>query len=819
MAESNPSVADCNICRSGFFGDFEIKNDIEARKLTPDLSLALFHGDCDRCNRELLSDTALCAFCQHLRLRHLLLCVDFEQPPFKNIQIKFCDFEDAVKRVTVDGCTFCRLAVRSALPYRYFSGVAGPNEFDSATLALRFSQAGIQPTLYFPEALARVGSWEMGRNIRYRQAKPAGGSTTDRDSEDVELIESHVDWNMASRWLSQCCERHENCAATQISMLPDSFRVIDIRRRCLVHLPPGSGFIALSYVWGRNPDPTKLFAIKSNIEKLQTEDGLPKPLMPATVEDAIEACRRIGEDYLWVDRLCIIQDDPQDKQDQIGAMAAIYWLAKVAIIVTDGDSDSGIAGVSRERNQLQSCADVLGLELVNEAVNWRRIVSSSCVWSTRGWTYQEAILSWRKLYLTGSQTVFECRDHILSEDGSTEHAEFSLHGLRPQPYMSTVDLFYKHLRSYRTRSLTNQSDIYNAIDGVASALYSGSGSLWNGLPFQEFDEALLWHLDQPLGGPTGLIGNETTPSWSWSSTNKGVGLLNSYNAFQVSYCDTIVAWARFVGCNSEAGSTAVESIRRTEGARPLSLFHEDEDDCYCTDSQSSTPEELEEKLLCVVIAWSEGCIQTPYPFEHPCNTTFADLRLEIMLRWECHHDYWFEALRDTMITDGEQHPTISYDSAAFASAQCAFFRLQGSGLQDGSGSFGNLCIIDKSGQPAGLLLVQDPQLGHALLDTVGKKFEFVALSISTSCDVVLSDGSLRDVALIEFRPRPEDSSPSVKGLTFWDRNGDYLFPLPVVNVMMIQRVGEMLAKRITIGWIYLTSWSKAERQFNTVYLQ
>jgi hypothetical protein len=92
--------------------------------------------------------------------------------------------------------------------------------------------------------------------------------------------------------------------------LPATFRVIDVQRRRLVQMPLGfPRFVALSYVWGHHPDPAKLFATKANIEALRRDGGLPESDMPATVEDAMEVCRRLGEPYLWVDRLCITQDD------------------------------------------------------------------------------------------------------------------------------------------------------------------------------------------------------------------------------------------------------------------------------------------------------------------------------------------------------------------------------------------------------------------------------------------------------------------------------------------------------------------------------
>ena len=80
----------------------------------------------------------------------------------------------------------------------------------------------------------------------------------------------------------------------------------------------------------------QLFAASRRVRGARSGDGgLPKSDMPATVEDAMEACRRFG----------ITQDDDGHKAEQVAAVAAIYSLAELVIVVTDGDSDSGIAGL------------------------------------------------------------------------------------------------------------------------------------------------------------------------------------------------------------------------------------------------------------------------------------------------------------------------------------------------------------------------------------------------------------------------------------------------------------------------------------------
>ncbi|KAI0448832.1 hypothetical protein F5B21DRAFT_496299, partial [Xylaria acuta] len=60
----------------------------------------------------------------------------------------------------------------------------------------------------------------------------------------------------------------------------------------------------------------------------------------------MEACKRLDQQYLWVDRLCIVQDDKKDKYKQIRSLEAIYSCAKLVVVVVCGDSiHSGLTGI------------------------------------------------------------------------------------------------------------------------------------------------------------------------------------------------------------------------------------------------------------------------------------------------------------------------------------------------------------------------------------------------------------------------------------------------------------------------------------------
>jgi len=93
----------------------------------------------------------------------------------------------------------------------------------------------------------------------------------------------------------------------------------------------------------------------SNIEDLRQPGGLQLELLPATTADAIRVTLELGERYLWVDALCIIQDDLADKRYFVPIMDSVYGCALLTIIALSGQrSDSGLSGIrpgSRSREE------------------------------------------------------------------------------------------------------------------------------------------------------------------------------------------------------------------------------------------------------------------------------------------------------------------------------------------------------------------------------------------------------------------------------------------------------------------------------------
>jgi hypothetical protein len=74
------------------------------------------------------------------------------------------------------------------------------------------------------------------------------------------------------------------------------------------------------------------------------------PALPLTFEDAIVATRRLGARYIWIDSLCIIQDDPADWERESSSMADVYRNATCNIAASAAHDSNG--GLYRDRGDI-----------------------------------------------------------------------------------------------------------------------------------------------------------------------------------------------------------------------------------------------------------------------------------------------------------------------------------------------------------------------------------------------------------------------------------------------------------------------------------
>ncbi|KAH7079247.1 heterokaryon incompatibility protein-domain-containing protein [Paraphoma chrysanthemicola] len=350
-------------------------------------------------------------------------------------------------------------------------------------------------------------------------------------------VGSRVDFSMVRQWLTCCTERHNDRCDEMTGQLKNEvpspfFMVIDVDKMCLEKLTEPSTYITLSYVWGANGE-NSFLTLKSNVNDLLASGSLDNVWnqLPKTIQDSITVVKAIGHKYLWIDSLCIVQDDPESKEVHINSMDTIYSASYFSIIAASGDNaGSGLPGVgqgSRRRPQRRfeggSSRDFI---LVDDV----EVQLKTSPWVTRGWTYQEWFLSSRCLIFLESQVVFSCRyatfrEDIISEDlvpkwHRLNDVDFSYlcldYELRPyRRYMLQRDLrrdlgdiLMLTIREFLERKLTYDDDVLNAFQGVLRDFATLAQS-------EMVQGTIVGLLDWAILFETHGSRRRTFPSWTW----------------------------------------------------------------------------------------------------------------------------------------------------------------------------------------------------------------------------------------------------------------------------------------------------------------
>lgn len=169
-----------------------------------------------------------------------------------------------------------------------------------------------------------------------------------------------VDLIQLKQWLNNCDHNHRSvCNGYRGSgpryTIDIPLTVIDVVDNCLVHTTSAAKYFTLSYVWGS----VEMFkTLRANYVARAQKGGL-GDLAPATIADAIALVRSLGERFLWVDALCIVQDDETHKQHDIKRMDVVYGKAFATVVAAHGASvGAGLPGVHLTRRMPQQIQSV-----------------------------------------------------------------------------------------------------------------------------------------------------------------------------------------------------------------------------------------------------------------------------------------------------------------------------------------------------------------------------------------------------------------------------------------------------------------------------
>ncbi|KAH7138762.1 heterokaryon incompatibility protein-domain-containing protein [Dendryphion nanum] len=342
-----------------------------------------------------------------------------------------------------------------------------------------------------------------------------------------------IDFAIVRRWLALCNKYHgKACRKNRIlkelrrshptEEVPD-FRCIDVEQKCVTKLPSGKRYAALSYVWGAE---IHFKALSSNIEELEKQGSLDDPKLlskiPLTIRDAIDVAKEVDIEYLWVDNLCIIQDDEELKSKTIKAMDLVYSAADLVIVTAGSDNAyAGITGLrSGTREYRQPIEEIAPGFRLAFRTRWADSVEGKS-YNTRGWTYQETHFANKSLTFIDGKVVFRCQGVDAWEEHLIEAPnEIKGRQMRRSGGFEGGDIgeFEGLIQNYSKRVLSYDDDVYNAFAGVSRQLtVQLDTDLCHGIPTRYFDWFLLW---RPLSLQSRRLSKDGTrilaPSWSWS---------------------------------------------------------------------------------------------------------------------------------------------------------------------------------------------------------------------------------------------------------------------------------------------------------------
>ena len=237
--------------------------------------------------------------------------------------------------------------------------------------------------------------------------------------------------------------------------------------------------------------------------------------------------------YLWIDSLCIVQDDERDWEFQASRMASIYSCSLCILCALSSRNSTQGCRVNGQKQRFSGMErycdiDLDGLRVrffTGDPSHWHSECSGPL--NSRAWTLQERELSRRKLYFSENMLLWECSPLKGSSELPWRHDIFSSEpviypvldnyseGLAPGGTARLRGRWYTLAEDYSGRLITKETDRLPALAGLARK-YQDSFSFSNyiaGIWALHLPGALLWRSRGESRRPVHC----RSPSWSWTS--------------------------------------------------------------------------------------------------------------------------------------------------------------------------------------------------------------------------------------------------------------------------------------------------------------
>jgi hypothetical protein len=402
----------------------------------------------------------------------------------------------------------------------------------TVTLTLRTTRYKLLNLKLTPKPKSANGA-ELNISAR-RNIAPTSAST----SESSQL------WN---QWFRTCSKLHEECGKLDHKQqLFSPKRLVEIftddkgdsfnwRIVCGADID-GVSYLTLSHCWGSSGHKCLTKNNQSDLSKLSNYSNLPK-----SFQHAFSISFSLGFRFVWIDSLCIVQDDPDDWETQASMMGTIYKYASCNIAATWArDGNDGCFTTKREPRTITLYAGhhyAREYEVNSRLPYYEDIVEAPL--NQRGWVTQERFLARRQLSFAQGQVYWECRGLVASEqypEGFPTTLQYSSpynQAEGPTGSIAKPTLDYTTEEDHRAAwaalvdfysdcRFTRSSDKMIALAGLAEEMRDAMDDVYlAGMWKKNIQRQLCWSTDCDVRKhfnrsrmPTYLA-----PTWSWASVN------------------------------------------------------------------------------------------------------------------------------------------------------------------------------------------------------------------------------------------------------------------------------------------------------------
>lgn len=370
-------------------------------------------------------------------------------------------------------------------------------------------------------------------------------STPSGDTSSPRAVDALLGWNR------QCLASHTHCGSGLDQLMPHRVLKIENHDECRVRLVEGrtyGRYAALSHRWCSKTPGASLTKAQIDIFRTQVPNKLFYPLL----RDAIKICGHLEIEFIWIDCMCIVQDDPADWATEASQMASIYENASLVIAGSgcSEDEENGLHSSSLNKYPPKEI-----IKVHDEPVHirpqlshpvWRDqgkltefSISAEYPLMSRGWVFQERALAKRTVHFTREELVWECTEAVWCECMSgeirtpAESHTLLLRDVQKSTWNSIVSW-------YSMLNLTFADDRLPALGGIARRYGEPKNLTYMaGLWKETWQEDFFWERgNEPKPRPWPL----PAPTWSWASISGHVRVVKSDDQTKLCHLLTLVGY-------------------------------------------------------------------------------------------------------------------------------------------------------------------------------------------------------------------------------------------------------------------------------------